>query len=219
MSAFISVLGLLNYDENLIDRCFTNAFSSVFKSQASNMMDKFVDLMLYECADLETTLPNPVFFEKFVKNWANNQASEWIAYYKAQTMVSSNLNDYLDGKRVETYAGTRTNVGSETTTSSNTESVDNTSNYNEDNTVYGFNESTGKPKDSSVQTADNQGTTTNDGNLKSNTTGNRDDSYTRTVTDNSVFMKNIGDIDRVAGLNTINFIIAEFRGKFCLEVY
>lgn len=219
MSAFISVLGLLNYDENLIDDCFTDSFMSVFDSQSLVMLESFKDLVIYECADLETTLPNPTFFKKFVKSWADNQVSEWSAYYKAQTMIKDNLDKYLDGRKVETYTGTRTDTGSETTTSSNTESIDNTSNYNEDNSVYGFNESTGKPKDSSVQTADNQGTTTNDGNVKSNTTGNRDDSYTRTVTDNFMFMKNIGDIDKVAGLNTINYIIAEFRGKFCLEVY
>ena len=219
MSAFISVLGLLNYDDELIDECFTDAFMSVFDSQALVMMESFRDLLIYECADLETTLPNPAFFKKFVKSWADNQVAEWSVYYKAQTMIKNDIGNYLDGEKSEIYTGTRTDTGTETTTSTNTESINSTSNYNEDNSVYGFNESTAKPKDNSVQTADNQGTTTNDGNVKNNTTGNRDDNYTRLITDNSMFIKNIGEIDRVAGLNTINFIIAEFRGKFCLEVY
>ena len=55
MSAYITIIGLLGWDEELIDDVFLDTFISLFKTQdtAITMLERFNDLLVYECGELE----------------------------------------------------------------------------------------------------------------------------------------------------------------------
>lgn len=221
MSAYVSVLGLLNWDENIIDNTFLDAFIALFKTEttAMNMLERLEDLLVYECGELEVTLPNPVFFKKIVKSWADNQTGVWKAYYSAQQAVEVDVSNILLGSTQEVLTGkddtTKTrNLSHNGTTTSNSED-----NVVSDNSVYGFNESGAKPKDHSVVTDTASGN--NAVNYTDDETGKdaRNLNHTKVVTDYSKFFDSASKLNMVAEMNVINKIVYDFRDRFCLSVY
>lgn len=221
MSAYVSVVGLLNWDENIIDNTFLDAFIALFKTEtiAINMLERLEDLLVYECGELEVTLPNPTFFKKIVKSWADNQTGVWKAYYSAQQAVEVNVSNILLGSSQEVLTGkddtTKTrNLSHSGTTTSNSED-----NVVSDNSVYGFNESDAKPKDHSVVTDTASGN--NAVNYTDDETGKdaRNLNHTKVVTDYGKFFDSASRLHMVAEMNVINKIVFDFRDRFCLSVY
>ena len=221
MSAYVSIVGLLNWDENIIDNTFLDAFIALFKTEttAINMLERLEDLLVYECGELEVTLPNPVFFKKIVKSWADNQTGVWKAYYSAQQAVEVDVSNILLGSSQEVLTGkddtTKTrNLSHNGTTTSSSED-----NIVSDNSVYGFNESGAKPKDHSVVTDTASGNNTV--NYTDGETGKdeRNLNHTKVVTDYGKFFDSASRLNMVAEMNVINKIVYDFREKFCLSVY
>lgn len=221
MSAYVSIIGLLNWDENIIDNTFLDVFIALFKTEttAMNMLERLEDLLVYECGELEVTLPNPTFFKRIVKSWADNQAGVWKAYYSAQQAVEVDVSNILLGSTQEVLTGkddtTKTrNLSHNGTTTSNSED-----NVVSDNSVYGFNESGAKPKDHSVVTDTASGN--NAVNYTDDETGKdaRNLNHTKVVTDYSKFFDSASKLNMVAEMNVINKIVYDFRDRFCLSVY
>lgn len=221
MSAYVSIIGLLNWDENIIDNAFLDVFIALFKTEttAMNMLERLEDILVYECGELEVTLPNPTFFKRIVKSWADNQTVVWKAYYSAQQAVEVDVSNILLGSSQEVLTGkddtTKTrNLSHKGTTTSNSE--DNVVN---DNSVYGFNESGAKPKDHSVVT--DTISSNNAVNYTDDETGKdaRNLNHTKVVTDYGKFFDSASRLNMVAEMNVINKIVYDFRDRFCLSVY
>lgn len=221
MSAYVSVIGLLNWDENIIDNTFLDVFIALFKTEtiAMNMLERLEDLLVYECGELEVTLPNPTFFKKIVKSWADNQTGVWKAYYSAQQAVEVDVSNILLGSTQEVLTGKDDTTKTRNLSHNGATTYDNEDNVVSDNSVYGFNESGAKPKDHSVVT---------DNTIGNNTVKYTDDetgkdekslSHTKVFTDYGKFFDSASRLNMVAEMNVINKIIVDFRDKFCLNVY
>ena len=221
MSAYVSVVGLLNWDKNIIDNTFLDAFIALFKTEttAMNMLERLEDLLVYECGELEVTLPNPTFFKKIVKSWADNQTSVWKAYYSAQQAVEVDVSNILLGSSQEVLTGKDGKSSTRTLDRGGNTTVQHNGNATTDNSVYGFNESGAKPKDKSITVEDS--TDTNNINLTDNETVADDISrnQTKTFTDYSKFFDSASRLNMVAEMNVINKIVFDFRDRFCLSVY
>lgn len=221
MSAYVSVIGLLNWDENIIDNTFLDAFIALFKTEtiAMNMLERLEDLLVYECGELEVTLPNPTFFKKIVKSWADNQTGVWKAYYSAQQAVEVNVSNILLSSTQEVLTGKDGKSSTRTLDRGGSNTAQHNSNSTADNSVYGFNESGAKPKDKSIIVEDS--TDTNNISLTDNETVADDISrnQTKTFTNYGKFFDTASRLNMVAEMNVINKIIVDFRDKFCLSVY
>lgn len=221
MSAYVSVIGLLNWDENIIDNTFLDAFIALFKTEtiAMNMLERLEDLLVYECGELEVTLPNPTFFKKIVKSWADNQTGVWKAYYSAQQAVEVDVSNILLGSTQEVLTGKDEKSSTRTLDRGGSNTAQHNGNSTADNSVYGFNESGAKPKDKSIIVEDS--TDTNNISLTDNETVADDISrnQTKTFTDYGKFFDTASRLNMVAEMNVINKIIVDFRDKFCLSVY
>jgi hypothetical protein len=221
VSAYVSVVGLLNWDKNIIDNTFLDAFIALFKTEttAMNMLERLEDLLVYECGELEVTLPNPTFFKKIVKSWADNQTSVWKAYYSAQQAVEVDVSNILLGSSQEVLTGKDGKSSTRTLDRGGNTTVQHNGNATTDNSVYGFNESGAKPKDKSITVEDS--TDTNNINLTDNETVADDISrnQTKTFTDYSKFFDSASRLNMVAEMNVINKIVFDFRDRFCLSVY
>lgn len=221
VSAYVSITGLLNWDENIIDNTFLDTFIALFRIEtiAINMLERLEDLLVYECGELEVTLPNPTFFKRIVKSWADNQTGVWKAYYSAQQAVEVDVSKILLGSSQEVLTG---NDDATSVRSLHRGGNTNTS-YNEsgsiNNSVYGFNESEAKPKDNTDSF--NDATTSNSVNLADDesTENNVNRNQTKTFTDYGKFFDSASRLSMVAEMNVINKIVYDFRDKFCLSVY
>lgn len=221
MSAYVSVIGLLNWDENIIDNTFLDAFIALFKTEtiAMNMLERLEDLLVYECGELEVTLPNPTFFKKIVKSWADNQTGVWKAYYSAQQAVEVNVSNILLSSTQEVLTGKDGKSSTRTLDRGGSNTAQHNGNSIADNSVYGFNESGAKPKDKSIIVEDS--TDTNNISLTDNETVADDISrnQTKTFTNYGKFFDTASRLNMIAEMNVINKIIVDFRDKFCLSVY
>lgn len=221
MSAYVSVIGLLNWDENIIDNTFLDAFIALFKTEtiAMNMLERLEDLLVYECGELEVTLPNTTFFKKIVKSWADNQTGVWKAYYSAQQAVEVNVSNILLSSTQEVLTGKDGKSSTRTLDRGGSNTAQHNGNSIADNSVYGFNESGAKPKDKSIIVEDS--TDTNNISLTDNETVADDISrnQTKTFTNYGKFFDTASRLNMVAEMNVINKIIVDFRDKFCLSVY
>lgn len=221
MSAYVSVIGLLNWDENIIDNTFLDAFIALFKTEtiAMNMLERLEDLLVYECGELEVTLPNPTFFKKIVKSWADNQTGVWKAYYSAQQAVEVDVSNILLSSTQEVLTGKDGKSSTRTLDRGGSNTAQHNGNSTADNSVYGFNESGAKPKDKSIIVEDS--TDTNNISLTDNETVADDISrnQTKTFTNYGKFFDTASRLNMVAEMNVINKIIVDFRDKFCLSVY
>lgn len=221
VSAYVSVIGLLNWDENIIDNTFLDAFIALFKTEtiAMNMLERLEDLLVYECGELEVTLPNPTFFKKIVKSWADNQTGVWKAYYSAQQAVEVDVSNILLGSTQEVLTGKDDTTKTRNLSHNGTTTYKSEDNVVSDNSVYGFNESGAKPKDHSVVTDNASGN--NAVNYTDDETGKdaRNLNHTKVVTDYGKFFDSANRLNMVAEMNVINKIVYDFRDRFCLSVY
>lgn len=221
MSAYVSVIGLLNWDENIIDNTFLDAFIALFKTEtiAMNMLERLEDLLVYECGELEVTLPNPTFFKKIVKSWADNQTGVWKAYYSAQQAVEVDVSNILLGGTQEVLTGKDDLNSVRTLHRGGNTNINHNESGSINNSVYGFNESDAKPKDNTDSS--NDSTTTNSVNLNDDesTENTMNRNQTKTFTDYGKFFDSASRLNMIAEMNVINKIVVDFRDKFCLSVY
>lgn len=221
MSAYVSVIGLLNWDENIIDNTFLDVFIALFKTEtiAMNMLERLEDLLVYECGELEVTLPNPIFFKRIVKSWADNQTGVWKAYYSAQQAVEVDVSNILLGSTQEVLKGKDNMTGSRILRRGGNTNLNHNESSDINTAVYGFNESEAKPKDT-VTTSNTfeelNSINTNDDESLENM---MDRNQTKTFTNYGKFFDSASRLNMVAEMNVINKIIYDFRDRFCLSVY
>lgn len=221
MSAYVSVIGLLNWDENIIDNTFLDVFIALFKTEtiAMNMLERLEDLLVYECGELEVTLPNPTFFKKIVKSWADNQTGVWKAYYSAQQAVEVDVSNILLGSTQEVLKGKDNMTGSRILRRGGSTNLNHNESGDINTSVYGFNESEAKPKDTATTSntfEELNSINTNDDESLENM---MDRNQTKTFTNYGKFFDSASRLNMVAEMNVINKIVYDFRDKFCLSVY
>lgn len=236
MRATLDLIGLYNYNPKLLDEL-------VLPEAIEDKRGDLVDNLLLETAELEVLYTDPTFMQKAIGIWSKKQSPIWDELYKT-TQYEYNPIWNKDGKIVEErdLAATEdvtTNVDREDKLQDK-----NTRNFEDketrdvsdvsDRDVFGFNSSTAAPaekntvKGTGTDTFNHTGTDTVDhtGTQDIDTTVDRDTTDTGTITRTE--QGNIGvtstqsliqEQREVVKFNILDYIINEFRDRFCLKVY
>lgn len=236
MRATLDLIGLYNYNPKLLDEL-------VLPEAIEDKRGDLVDNLLLETAELEVLYTDPDFMQKAIGIWSKKQSPIWDELYKT-TQYEYNPIWNKDGKIVEErdLAATEdvtTNVDREDKLQDkNTRNFEDKETRNlsdtSDRDVYGFNSSTAAPAEKNTvsgtgtDTFNHTGTDTVDhtGTQDIDTTVDRDTTDTGTITRTE--QGNIGvtstqsliqEQREVVKFNILDYIINEFRDRFCLKVY
>ena len=236
MRATLDLIGLYNYNPKLLDEL-------VLPEAIEDKRGDLIDNLLLETAELEVLYPDPDFMQKAIGIWSKKQSPIWAELYDT-TQYEYNPIWNKDGKIVEErdLAGTEdvtTNVDREDKlTDKNTRNFEDKETRNlsdvSDRDVFGFNSSTAAPAEKNTvsgtgtDTFNHTGTDTVDhtGTQDIDTTVDRDTTDTGTITRTE--QGNIGltstqqliqEQREVVKFNILDYIINEFRDRFCLKVY
>lgn len=236
MRATLDLIGLYNYNPKLLDEL-------VLPEAIEDKRADLVDNLLLETAELEVLYTDPDFMQKAIGIWSRKQSPIWAELYDT-TQYEYNPIWNKDGVITEErdLAATEdvtTNVDREDKLQDK-----NTRNFEDketrdlsdvsDRDVFGFNSSTAAPaekntvKGTGTDTFNHSGTDTVDhtGTQDIDTTVDRDTTDTGTITRTE--QGNIGvtstqsliqEQREVVKFNILDYIINEFRDRFCLKVY
>lgn len=236
MRATLDLIGLYNYNPKLLDEL-------VLPEAIEDKRGDLIDNLLLETAELEVLYTDPDFMQKAIGIWSKKQSPIWDELYKT-TQYEYNPIWNKDGVIVEehdlaTTEDVVTNVDREDKLQDK-----NTRNFEDketrdlsdvsDRDVFGFNSSAAAPaekntvKGTGTDTFNHSGTDTVDhtGTQDIDTTVDRDTTDTGTITRTE--QGNIGltstqqliqEQREVVKFNILDYIINEFRDRFCLKVY
>ena len=236
MRTTLDLIGLYNYNPKLLDEL-------VLPEAIEDKRGDLIDNLLLETAELEVLYTDPDFMQKAIGIWSKKQSPIWAELYDT-TQYEYNPIWNKDGKIVEErdLAATEdvtTNVDREDKlTDKNTRNFEDKETRNlsdvSDRDVFGFNSSTAAPAEKNTvsgtgtDTFNHTGTDTVDhtGTQDIDTTVDRDTTDTGTITRTE--QGNIGltstqqliqEQREVVKFNILDYIINEFRDRFCLKVY
>lgn len=233
--ALLTVMGLYNYDNTIFDNLML-----------PDGVDKptLVDNIILETAELECIYPTPVFLKTAIGLWSNVQFLTWDRVYTAMNLDYNPIENY-DRQETETTTGTRAHSGRDTTTRSGTVSETGSTTASTQGTasesgtttnkIAGFDSTTLVDHDSSTGSNTRQASDSSTG----SSTRSGTDSSTQELTHGeqiadsgsrtSRIHGNIGvttsqqmlqsELDIAPNLNIYQYITADFRKRFCVEVY
>lgn len=233
--ALLTIMGLYNYDNTIFDNLML-----------PDGVDKptLVDNIVLETAELECIYPTPVFLKTAIGLWSNVQFLTWDRVYTAMNLEYNPIENY-DRQETETTTGTRAHSGKDTTTRSGTVSETGSTTGSTQGTasesgtttnkIAGFDSTTLVDHDSSTGSNTRQASDSSTG----SSTRSGSDSSTQELTHGeqiadsgsrtSRIHGNIGvttsqqmlqsELDLAPNLNIYQYITADFRKRFCVEVY
>lgn len=233
--ALMTVMGLYNYDNTIFDNLML-----------PDGVDKptLIDNIVLETAELECIYPTPVFLKTAIGLWSNVQFLTWDRVYTAMNLEYNPIENY-DRQETETTTGTRAHSGKDTTTRSGTVSETGSTTGSTQGTasesgtttnkIAGFDSTTLVDHDSSTGSNTRQASDSSTG----SSTRSGSDSSTQELTHGeqiadsgsrtSRIHGNIGvttsqqmlqsELDIAPNLNIYQYITADFRKRFCIEVY
>ena len=233
--ALLTVMGLYNYDNTIFDNLML-----------PDGVDKptLVDNIILETAELECIYPTPVFLKTAIGLWSNVQFLTWDRVYTAMNLDYNPIENY-DRQETETTTGTRAHSGRDTTTRSGTVSETGSTTGSTQGTasesgtttnkIAGFDSTTLVDHDSSTGSNTRQASDSSTG----SSTRSGTDSSTQELTHGeqiadsgsrtSRIHGNIGvttsqqmlqsELDIAPNLNIYQYITADFRKRFCVEIY
>lgn len=222
LRATMSLLGLYQADPTLFDE---------LELPEGLESDVLKNNLLAECAELEVLYADPAFMKASIGFWSKKQIHVWAELY-ATLLYEYNPIWNKDYKETET----RNLAGTEDVTDGNSHSHDITSTrnltHNDNSTttesVFGFNSSTAADANKTqIYAGSSDGGTVRDAGSSSDSRSiDRDTTDTGTITREG--QGNIGVMStqdliwqqrEVVQFNVYDYIIADFKKRFCLMVY
>ena len=240
----LDLLGIYNFDNTVLD-----LLEVPEDEDGNELIDKdtLKDNLLMDTAEMEILYPDASFLKLAIGAWSKKQVPIWSELY-ASTQYEYNPIWNVDGTVVEErdLAGTDYRTDDHTTERAHDDSMERTHDdtmerthddtLTTDNDVYGYNSTTAAPE--SKVTADHDGTITDAH------TGTITDAHTGTITDTdtgtinhdttdtgSITTTRTGNIGvtstqslikeqrDVVQFNIMDYIINDFKNRFCLLVY
>ena len=191
MRATMTLIGLHNYDSTIFDGwTFPEGISK----------ETLIPALLYECSDLELTLPNADLFKIVTNGWCIRKARSWERAYTAMTEQYNPLHNY-DRTELTSDLESGSSGHSGEVSGSNTE------------TTAAFNSSSYSPK-GKIQTEQDS---------ESSATFGRSFQHTTKVSGNIGVMSSQDmlnqELDVSERLDIYHIIIRDFKREFCLMVY
>ena len=224
MTGTMSVLGLYQWDNTLF---------SLLSLPEGLDKDTLVDFILAECSDLEILYPNPEVLKGLIGVWSATEQYTWGKLYATMQLQYNPIDNY---DRTETRtlasqaAGNSTDGGTDTVTSADTGSDSTTGTSTNLNQVKAFDTAANTFTDKEKDTVSNSGSTTY-GKTNTNTTRyghTNGNTYSKNDTEQIRAHGNIGvtttqqmiEQERdMAKFNIFQFILDEFKQRFCVLVY
>ena len=232
----LDLLGIYNFDNTVLD------LLEVPEDEDGNELidkDTLKDNLLMDTAEMEILYPDASFLKLAIGAWSKKQVPIWSELY-ASTQYEYNPIWNVNGTVVEerNLAGTDYRTDDHTTERTHDDSMERTHDdtmertHNDTlttaNDVYGYNSTTAAPE--SKVTADHDGTITDahtgtitdtdTGTINHDTTDTGSITTTRTgnigVTSTQSLIKEQRD---VVQFNIMDYIINDFKNRFCLLVY
>jgi hypothetical protein len=238
MKATMDIVALYNYDPDVFN-------GLVLPTQVNR--ETLINNLIMECAELELLYSNYDFMQAAITAWSNKQLHVWTELAKTLEYEYEPLwnKDYhVSSSEDRTFRGTEdvtTNTDddksySESSTGNRNGSGTNTGSGTDLHTVYGFNSNDDAPESkdttnntvTSSDTVTSSNTTTSTDNRDIVETIDRDTSDIGNIKNESWERGNIGVMStqdlikqqrEVVQFNLMDYIIKDFKNRFCLEVY
>lgn len=232
MSATLDLIGLYNYNQDLLSEL-------TLPEEIEDKRQILIENLLLDTAELEIIYPDPNFMQKAIGIWSKKQSPIWKELYDT-TQYEYNPIWNKDGVIKETRSesegvsdnNTMTNNLQDKQTRNTEDKETRDLDGNVKNKVTGFNSSTESPSDSSYTedngtdtfkhtgtiTDDHTGTQKNERQIKRNTGGSAERVEQGNIGVTST-QSLIQEQREVVKLNILDYIINEFKQRFCLKVY
>ena len=224
----LDLLGIYNFDNTVLD------LLEVPEDEDGNELidkDTLKDNLLMDTAEMEILYPDASFLKLAIGAWSKKQVPIWSELY-ASTQYEYNPIWNVDGTVVEDrdLAGTDYRTDDHTTERTHDDQMERTHDdtVTTTNDVYGYNSTTAAPE--SKVTADHDGTITDahTGTITDTDTGTINHDTTDTGSITTTRQGNIGVTSTqslikeqrdVVQFNIMDYIINDFKNRFCLLVY
>ena len=224
----LDLLGIYNFDNTVLD------LLEIPKDGDGNELidkDALKDNLLMDTAEMEILYPDASFLKLAIGAWSKKQVPIWSELY-ASTQYEYNPIWNVDGTVVEDrdLAGTDYRTDDHTTERTHDDQMERTHDdtVTTTNDVYGYNSTTAAPE--SKVTADHDGTITDahTGTITDTDTGTINHDTTDTGSITTTRQGNIGVTSTqslikeqrdVVQFNIMDYIINDFKNRFCLLVY
>lgn len=226
MTATMDIVALYNYDPDVFN-------GLVLPTQVNR--ETLINNLVMECAELELLYSNYDFMQAAITAWSNKQLHVWTELAKTLEYEYEPLwnKDYhVSSVEDRTFRGTEditTNTDDDNSYSGSSTGT-NTGAGTDLHSVYGFNSNVDAPesKDTTNNTVTSSNTSTSTDNRDIVETIDRDTSDIGNIKNESWERGNIGVMStqdlinqqrEVVQFNLIDYIIKDFKNRFCLEVY
>lgn len=202
--ATMTLMGLLTYDPELLNENFNLPKSFL------SIKEKLLEHIVFECAELEIVISDPVWFGRVLDAWSFIMMPQWEYFLKWKLAQDESTKDNAKGGRTLTKKSTRTpELTTYTTNITSNEENNGTTISNSAYNQQQYYPSEQRENDS-IQNIENDGTVRYTGS----------ESYQYEENENIVF--NIEDIDTILKngyVNIANIICTDFKERFCLMIY
>lgn len=221
MKAFLTLMGMYEYDSTIFDEMtFPEKWST-------NDISNFIFKLLFDTAELEILYPDPETMTNAIKYWSAAYAPNWNKLYNT-TILDYNPIWNKDGTITESETIGRKHSDNESgeETTNNSQTATSTTTTNEKDYVFGYNSEV-KAQSGEVDTTENNtgtvtGTGTTNRSADRSGTDDEDREYTRRETGNigiTTTQKMIREEREVDKFNLMDYIINDFKNRFCVLIY
>lgn len=222
MRAILSILGLYQYSTDIFD---------LFKLPDGVSLDSVRDNILMELAELELLYPSGTFMKTAIGIWSTKQLPVWEKLYATTNLEYNPIHNY---DRTEEWTEEETGNRNESRTQSQEssgESSGTVQNSGEDTVksdVSAFNETSYTPKELQTTTLGTENTSSGTAKQTTDITDDTDENSSRNNTRTGRAFGNIGvtttqqmiEAERnVVKFNIIDYIVEDFKNRFCLLIY
>ena len=201
----MTLMGLLAYDENVLKNNFH--LPDFFNKE---LKDTLLEHIVFECAELEIVVSDPVWFGRILDAWSFIMKPQWEYYLKWKLAQDENTKEDINGGKTTKKNSKRTPELETTITGTISDSAENyrtisNSAYNQ--TTYNPSE---QINDEVTKITDTSGNTKYSG----------IENYESTEYETGTFgVRDIETIFKNGYINIGNIICTDFKERFCLMVY
>lgn len=224
----LDLIGIYNYDNTVLD------LLELPEDEDGNELierDTLKDNLLMDTAEMEILYPDSSFLKLAIGAWSKKQVPIWTEMYNS-TQYEYNPIWNVDGTVVEErdLAGTDYRTDDHTTERTHDDTLERTHDdtVTTDNGTYGYNSSTLAPESKIENAHDGTITDTHTGTITDTDTGTINHDTTDTGSITTTRQGNIGvtstqslikEQREIVQFNIMDYIINDFKNRFCLLVY
>lgn len=197
MKAWLSILGLYNYDNSIFD---------LFVVPDGMNKELIINNILLECAEMEIIYPEPDIMKNAIGLWSNKQLESWERMYKAMQLEYDPIYNYdrfeewLDSNTATTHSNTNSNLNRKGSTK---------------HQVNAFNRGITDSNIDSIDNTDTDNTNTNSNNSAIGAHSGHMYGNIGVTTSQDMLLSEVN----VSKFIVQDYIIEQFKERFCLLVY